>query len=124
MERKEKMTSRIFRAFAGNDTDGANHKIDAIEYDGKLWLVPHWLEIPAKRVSMPARIIRFDNLQPQSAQGSPLGDYFLNVPIPKVLLERTTPKQQVIGFEYVELPDIEIPESVRPLLAAQSNKGH
>ena len=104
------MISKIFCAMAGNDTDGTIYKIEAIEYDGKLWLVPRWLEVPARGVSMPARIIRFDN---QPHQRLPDGDYLLNGPIPKVLLGPTTPKQQVPGFEYVELPDIEILDSVR-----------
>jgi hypothetical protein len=102
----------------GDDTDGVIHKCDAIEYDGKLWLVPHWLEVLQQRVSKPARMIRFDNQQHQDVRGSKFGDYVLSGPVPKVLLDRTTPKQPVAGFEYVELPDVEIPETVRPLKRA------
>ena len=109
---------KIFTAMFGNDTDGIVHKCDAIEYDGKLWLVPHWLEVLQQRVSKPARMIRFDNQPHQALCGSKFGDYLLNGPVPKALLERTTPGQPIAGFEYVELPDIEIPETVRPLKMA------
>lgn len=82
---------------------------DGIEHEGKLWLVPFWLDMPAAGVSMPNRIIRFDNLPHADVRGSNLGDYVLNNPIPKELFDFQTPKQQVAGFEYQELPDIRIP---------------
>jgi hypothetical protein len=110
--------SKIFTAMVGNDTDGKVYKCDAIEYGGKLWLVPHWLEVIGPNLSKPARMIRFDNRPHQALRGSKFGDYLLNGPVPKVLLERTTPKQPVGGFEYVELPDVEIPHTVRPLKMA------
>lgn len=108
------MVTRILKAMVGNDTDGMMYAVDVIEYDGKIWLVPHWYEVPAKKVSMPARMVRIDNQKHQHVPGSPFGDYVLNGPIPKVLLEKTTPKQQVVGWEYMELPELEIPDTVRP----------
>lgn len=74
--------SKIFIAMVGNDTDGKTHKCDAIEYDGKLWLVPHWLEVLEHKVSKPARMIRFDNQPHQDVWGSKLADYFLKEPLP------------------------------------------
>lgn len=109
------MTDKIYTAMVGNDVDGGIYSVDVIKHDGKLWLVPHWLEVPSKKVSMPARMIRFDNQPHQQTSGSWTGDYILNGPVPKDLLGPTTPKQKIPGWEYLELPEVEIPESVRPI---------
>lgn len=118
------MIDKIYTAMVGNDTDGKLHKVDVIEHEGKLWLVPHWLEAPSIQESSPARIIRFDNRPHQRALGSNFGDYILNGPIPRVLLEPNSPKEPVPGFEYVELPDIHIPASVRPLHTGRKPGAH
>lgn len=107
------MADKILKVLLFNDTDGALFHCDAIEHEGSLWLVPHWLEAPAIAVSKPARMVRIDHLPRQP--GGAYGDYVLNAPVPKVLLERATPRGPVVGFEYRELPDVEIPASVRPL---------
>jgi len=110
------VTIKLISALVQDEATGTIYKSDGIEYDNKLWLVPSWLEVPGKRVSMPARIIRFDNLPHQSLRGSRYpADYLLNGPVPKALLGRETPREIVSGYEYVELPEIEVPESVRPL---------
>jgi len=88
---------------------GALCNADGIEYEGKLWLVPHWLDMPAQGVTMPSRIIRFDILPHADVRGTNLGDYILNGPMPKELFEPQTPKQAIAGYEYRELPDIRIP---------------
>ncbi len=87
---------------------GTISKCDAIEYEGKLWLVPRWLDIPAKGVTKPARLVRFDSL-PHQAMPPGFGDYCVNVPIPKELFEDHTPKKAIPGFEFLELPEISFP---------------
>jgi hypothetical protein len=116
------MTDRIYIATICNDTDGRLLSVDTIKHENKIWLVPRWLEVPALAVSMPARIIRFDDKQHQNPKSGSFGDFVINVPVPKVLLEPTTPKQPVPGWEYIELPEIEIPASVRPLRNPTSGK--
>ena len=37
---------------------GAIQECDAIKYDGKLWLVPQWLDEPGRGTTKPRRIIR------------------------------------------------------------------
>ena len=117
------MTDRIYQALVGNDTDGTMAAVDVIKHEGKLWLVPHWLELPKDKVSRPARIIRFDNQQHQHVpqamnQGWP--EYMLNTPVPKRLLDGVPP-QQPTSYEYADNPDIDVPESIRPLRTRPKN---
>jgi hypothetical protein len=88
-------------------------KFEAIAFDGKLWLVPHWLEAPAQKVMRPFRIIRFDNLPHRSTPGAPWGDYALTGPLPPILLERKALAKQIAGIEYRDMPEIqfEIPDN-------------
>ena len=86
------------------------YTIDAIEWKGKLWLVPFWLDNPGKKETTPGRVIRFDNLRHSDVRGTSIGDFLLNDPLPKELLTRETPKQPIAGFEYEELPTMRGPE--------------
>ena len=75
----------------------------------RLWLVPHWLDMPAQGVTMPARIVRFDNLLYSDVRGTNLGDFVVSMSMPKELFDSQSPKQPIAGYEYQELPDIRIP---------------
>lgn len=78
---------------------------DCIEHEGKLWLVPNWLDAPAEGVSMPSRLVR-----PLTQEFLPFGkEYVLSSPIPKELLDVKTPKLPIEGYEVRELPNIRIP---------------
>lgn len=85
---------------------GGIHTVDTIEHEGKLWLVPNWLDDLAEGVTMPSRIIRLDVLRYErmGTEGFALRD-----PMPKALLERRTPPKPIPGYEYQELPDIRFP---------------
>jgi hypothetical protein len=89
------------------------YNVDAIEYQGKLWLVPHWLDNLATGETTPTRIVRFDNLEYKDVRGSSLGDFVLTRPIPKALLDVETPKQSIAGFEYIELPAVKKPPDAK-----------
>jgi hypothetical protein len=107
---------KILKAMVGSADHGSLYKVDVIEHDQKLWLVPQWLDSPAEGVSRPARIIRMDTLRHQkNAPNSPYGDYVLNVPIPTALLNLETPKQPIDGFEVQEMPEITFPLKDRSL---------
>jgi hypothetical protein len=80
--------------------------IDAIEYNGGVWLVPQWLDHPFQPARKPVRIIRLD-LLPHSGRSGPW-DYVLTGPVPRDVLEGKT---KVVGkqrFVVIERPDIEI----------------
>src|SRR4029453_8233725 len=50
------------------------HECDGIEWQGKLWLVPHWLDSTATGETTPTRIIRFDHLPHSDVWGTNLGE--------------------------------------------------
>jgi hypothetical protein len=85
---------------------GMIYKVDAIEHEGKLWLVPNWLDRPSTKETTPGRIIRFDNLRYQDMRGqrSSQADFALNGSVPTELLDIETPKRSIPGFEYIEMP--------------------
>jgi hypothetical protein len=99
---------QIKTAMVGNAEGGELWKCDVIEHEGDLWLVPTWLENKDEGWMTPARIVRLTGLQFQTtAEGSWMGDYVLNEPIPKSLFEGRPPEQ---GEKYVvvERPDIRV----------------
>jgi hypothetical protein len=83
-------------------------KADAIEHEGKLWLVPNWLDTPDGKWTMPTRIVRFDNLPHSDLRGRSQIDFVLDGPMPKELFDARTPQPPVAGIEYHELPNIRI----------------
>ena len=58
---------------------GAIQECDAIKYDGKLWLVPQWLDEPGRGTTKPRRIIRIDSLPHEPMTNPAFGlDFILN----------------------------------------------
>ena len=82
---KEQKTRRLAVAVACENTLWT---IDGVERDGKLWLVPKWIDYPQEQVSQPTLMIRFDNLRYQGPSG--LHDYVLAHPIPRFVLDGET----------------------------------
>jgi hypothetical protein len=78
--------------------------VDAIEYEGAVWLVPVWIEQPASGLQKPARIIRVD--QPEQAPTSTGARYFLSKPVPKALFDCSVAPPKDSGFEVRDLPPI------------------
>lgn len=77
-------------------------KLDAIEFDNKLWLVPEWYVNAKEGLTSPVRIIRFDNLEYQKLEGHPDCQFSLKRPIPESVLDGKTTS----GYEVHESPDI------------------
>jgi hypothetical protein len=101
---------RQFRAMVIGVEDGAISQCDGIEFEGKLWLVPRWLDVPAQGVTKPVRLIRFDSIPHQHTPNSQYQvEYVINSPIPKELFDVRTPIQTLPGFEFVEMPELTFP---------------
>ncbi len=97
---------KILKTLVGTDV-GTIDKVDTIEHEGGLWLVPMWLEIPAEGRRKPMRIIRLDVLPHQEVNGFGGADYLLTSGhIPKDVLECRTPQEQAVGFVVIDSPDI------------------
>ena len=84
-------------------------QIDTIEYDGKWWLVPHWLEAPSEGWKTPARIILLDSLDHQAAPADFEADFVLKSPMPRDVFEGRIPKKSKGEFVVIERPDVKIP---------------
>jgi hypothetical protein len=96
---------KVFKVLVGTDV-GTIDKVDAIEHDGALWLVPMWLENPAEGLRKPMRMIRLDGPL-QEAAGFGGADYILSSGhIPKEILEGQRPVEPATGFVVLDLPEI------------------
>lgn len=80
---------------------------DAIEWQGKFWLVPGWYEIPAKAVSKPVRLIPLEGLRFQKVD-KPGMDLLVNDGLPTQLFDPQIPTELRSKFQVVEAPEIEI----------------
>jgi hypothetical protein len=88
---------------------GSIYKCDAIEYEGKIWLVPQWRARPRAGWQTPERIICLDNLPHQKMPpGSNFGDFVLNGSIPTAVLEGRAQAPEASGYEIVESPNIQV----------------
>ncbi len=83
--------------------------IDTIEYDGKLWLVPHWIEAPTEGWKMPARIVLLDSLDYRTEPSDAPADYLLKTPMPRDVFEGRIPNGSEGEFVVIERPDVKIP---------------
>ncbi len=79
---------------------------DTIEYDGKLWIVPKWIEYVAIGRMQPVRIIRLDILPHEKQEPDAPHDFVLKVAIPRTVYERGVQKKYRSDFEVVESPSI------------------
>lgn len=86
--------------------------IDTIEFEGKLWLVPEWIEKPLEGWKSPKRIILLDALPHQKVPpGSPIpADFVLGYPRSTAFLKNgQTPTQPTTEAVVIKNPDIRIP---------------
>lgn len=82
------------------------HVVDAITYEGGLWLVPVWIEQPTERLMKPARIIRVDHMESIPAPPDSGAAMALKKPVPITLFDCSMPPAADSGFEVQDLPPI------------------
>jgi len=99
---------RIYTTMAIVEGEGI-FSIDTIEHDGKLWLVPEWIDgIPKEGYSKPARIICLEYLPLVAQEKDQNYDYFLNGSISKSVLDGQPPQKLKNLYRIVERPDIAV----------------
>lgn len=79
---------------------------DGIEWQGKLWLVPLWIDSKGSPGSTPLRAIRFDTLPHRSVNFEGLR-YWIDAPLPKSLFSTEGPSTPMPGFEVEVMPGIQ-----------------
>ena len=92
-----------------SDSGSGIFTCDTIEYEGGLWLVPHWIENLSEQYQSPTRIIRMDKLKHQKISKNYPADYLLNEPMPQSILDGRAQTAGGVSFEVVEAPNIRIP---------------
>lgn len=97
---------KVFKTLVASE--GGIYKFDTIEYQGGLWLVPKWIDMPSEGYVSPMRLIRMDVLPHQRTPGGP-GDYMLNHPVPRAVLDGNVSPQSAKAFVVLEQPDLKIP---------------
>lgn len=105
---------KIFKVMVSDGSSIAS--IDAIEHDGKLWLVPSWTVSHDKGWQRPVRIICLDglDLRPMSPAVKHLADFQLHGLIPKAVLEGRVRQTEKTEYVVVEAPHIrfDIPHGI------------
>lgn len=90
-----------------NDSDlGKILECDTIEFKGKFWLVPEWLENATTGKMQPLRIICLDLLPHQNILHPHPANFVLNDPIPKCVFDGEIPVETTLNFQIVESPQI------------------
>ena len=95
--------------FFSDVPEGIIYKVDTIEYQGKMWLVPEWLDNPRGGWRMPTRIICLDMLPHQKTPGNPAADFVLNSGIPKSVFDGLAQTQPEERYVVIERQDIQFP---------------
>ena len=81
--------------------------MDVIEFDGQVWLVPEWLDIPDEKVTMPVRIVLLDVIPHERGTASP--QIVVSGPVPKSVFEGRIPPELESQYVVIERPDIRLP---------------
>lgn len=92
--------------------DGSLAQCAAIRHEGRLWLVPEWIDDPDAPLMRPERIVCIDGLplKPGGTLGSRKFDWILRPEIPKALL--TGPVAEAPGpLVTIARPDLPFPRS-------------
>jgi len=92
-----------------SEDDGSLSAYDTVEHEGRLWLVPEWLEVPTQGMTVPTRIIGLDMSLFQKPSPKYPVDYFLSCPVPKAVFDGQISKQLEGKVVVIERPDIKIP---------------
>jgi hypothetical protein len=85
---------------------------DTIEFNGKFWLVPKWLDNLEEGTRTPLRIICLDYLPHQKTEDFGDVDFVINSPMPICVFDGEIPAETEYRFDIVESPDlwIDIPD--------------
>jgi hypothetical protein len=94
---------KIMKTWAPVSGDGVTdfHLVDTIEHEGKLWLVPTWIE----GMTMPERIVCLSNLRHQKS-GVKGRDFVLARSIPRAVLFGHVLPEHKAEYLIIERPPI------------------
>jgi hypothetical protein len=100
----------IFKAILTVEGSNETSSVSVIEYDGKFWLVPQWLENRTAGWRKPERLIFLSDLAHQILpESSSRGHFLVSAPVPTSVLYG--PAQQAVdtGYRVIHRPEIQFP---------------
>lgn len=102
--------TKLFAYIILSDDDGTNggiNTMDVIEYDGKTWLVPNWLDFHVEKVTRPERIVLLEVISHHRTPNSNI--ITVDGPVPRSVFEGRIPTGQESRYVVIEQPDIPMP---------------
>jgi hypothetical protein len=89
-------------------TGGAHWLMDTIEYQGRFWLVPAWLDRRSAGWTRPLRIVWLATGQHKRTKVNDQADFLVEEPIPKAVFDGRIPSQLTGKVAVIEAPDIKV----------------
>lgn len=102
---------KIYSVIVKFKDDGSLAQCAAVRHDGRLWLVPEWIDDPAAPLMRPERMVCIEGLPLKD--GGTLGarkfDWILRPEIPKAVLTGPLPPPPDWPLPVVARPDLPFP---------------
>jgi hypothetical protein len=94
---------KVFKTVVAEKDGGSIRECDTIEHEGRLWLVPSWIDNRQAGYSSPAQIVgpaahRFQAMGP--------GRYLLDGPVPRAVLDGQARPNTHAEYEVILRPTI------------------
>ena len=89
--------------------DGNIIDMDTVEYEGRLWLVPDWIEYPGQGVMKPTRMIALAQLGYSEMPNFGRVKWAITHSPPKELFEGPVLSPIVSSYEVLILPEVQFP---------------
>lgn len=97
-----------FTAMIAVEGSSSVDRCDGIEYDGRSWLVPYWLEPAGGEWRQPERIVPLDHLPGVQEANFAGASFVVGVPIPKTILFGAAPPELIERYGVILSPPIRI----------------
>lgn len=97
-----------FTAMIAVEGSSSIDNCDGIEYEGRDWLVPLWLDTPDGEWTSPERIVPLDQL-PQTQKGNFAGaSYVVGAPIPRAVMHGSVSHELADRYGVILSPPIRL----------------
>ena len=87
----------MLTALVAIEGDSGIYEMEVIEVDGRLWLVPTWLDTLDGKTSVPERIVLLGQFE-HVPRGGPEGQTVVTRPVPRPVFYSNDPQAEAPGF--------------------------
>ena len=88
----------ILRVVLSLEGSSGISRCDAFEGEGRIWLVPEWLEFQDGSARYPERLVPLDQFDHQKHPGDD-AEYLITQPIPRAVFYSKSPEKEANGYE-------------------------